>query len=133
MSSTSTIVYTQTDEAPALATHSFCPSWPSRPEPASISELKDISLAGRILSHFPMSLNRINAFPTRSLGIGRIGHRPEANIIKLPNASASVPQLRDAIKELQDKGFQVPDFPTDPQTEQEKAVRATYAKSWDPP
>ena len=129
MSSTSTIVYTQTDEAPALATHSLLPILRAFTTGTGIDfELKDISLAGRILSHFPDVLEPDQRVPDALSELGELATRPEANIIKLPNVSASVPQLQDAIKELQDKGFSVPDFPTDPQTEQEKAVRATYAK-----
>ena len=129
MSSTSTIVYTKTDEAPALATHSLLPILRAFTAGTGIDfELKDISLAGRILSHFPDVLEPDQRVPDALSELGELATRPEANIIKLPNVSASVPQLQDAIKELQDKGFPVPDFPTDPQTEEEKAVRATYAK-----
>ena len=129
MSSTSTIVYTKTDEAPALATHSLLPILRAFTAGTGIDfELKDISLAGRILSHFPDVLEPDQRVTDALSELGELATRPEANIIKLPNVSASVPQLQDAIKELQDKGFPVPDFPTDPQTEEEKAVRATYAK-----
>ena len=129
MSSTSTIVYTKTDEAPALATHSLLPILRAFTAGTGIDfELKDISLAGRILSHFPDVLEPDQRVPDALSELGELATRPEANIIKLPNVSASVPQLQDAIKELQDKGFPVPDFPTDPQTEEEKAIRATYAK-----
>ena len=129
MSSTSTIVYTKTDEAPALATHSLLPILRAFTAGTGIDfELKDISLAGRILSHFPDVLEPNQRVPDALSELGELATRPEANIIKLPNVSASVPQLQDAIKELQDKGFPVPDFPTDPQTEEEKAIRATYAK-----
>ncbi len=129
MSSTSTIVYTKTDEAPALATHSLLPILRAFTAGTGIDfELKDISLAGRILSHFPDVLEPGQRVPDALSELGELATRPEANIIKLPNVSASVPQLQGAIQELQDKGFPVPDFPTDPQTEEEKAIRATYSK-----
>ncbi len=129
MSSTSTIVYTKTDEAPALATHSLLPILRAFTAGTGIDfELKDISLAGRILSHFPDVLEPDQRVPDALSELGELATRPEANIIKLPNVSASVPQLQDAIQELQCKGFPVPDFPTDPQTEEEKAIRATYSK-----
>jgi len=129
MSSISTIVYTKTDEAPALATHSLLPILRAFTAGTGIDfELKDISLAGRILSHFPDVLEPDQRVPDALSELGELATRPEANIIKLPNVSASVPQLQDAIQELQGKGFPVPDFPTDPQTEEEKAIRATYSK-----
>ena len=112
-----------------MATHSLLPILRAFTTGTGIDfELKDISLAGRILSHFPDVLEPDQRVPDALSELGELATRPEANIIKLPNVSASVPQLQDAIKELQDKGFPVPDFPTDPQTEEEKAVRATYAK-----
>ena len=112
-----------------MATHSLLPILRAFTAGTGIDfELKDISLAGRILSHFPDVLEPDQRVPDALSELGELATRPEANIIKLPNVSASVPQLQDAIKELQDKGFPVPDFPTDPQTEEEKAVRATYAK-----
>ena len=129
MSSISTIVYTKTDEAPALATHSLLPILRAFTAGTGIDfVLKDISLAGRILSHFPDVLEPDQRVPDALSELGELATRPEANIIKLPNVSASVPQLQDAIQELQGKGFPVPDFPTDPQTEEEKAIRATYSK-----
>ena len=112
-----------------MATHSLLPILRAFTAGTGIDfELKDISLAGRILSHFPDVLEPDQRVTDALSELGELATRPEANIIKLPNVSASVPQLQDAIKELQDKGFPVPDFPTDPQTEEEKAVRATYAK-----
>ena len=129
MTSTSTIVYTKTDEAPALATHSLLPILRAFTAGTGIDfQLKDISLAGRILSHFPDALEPEQRVPDALSELGDLATRPEANIIKLPNVSASVPQLKDAIKELQDNGFPVPDFPSDPQTEEEREVRASYAK-----
>ena len=129
MSSLSTIAYTKTDEAPALATHSLLPILRAFATGTGIDfELKDISLAGRILAHFPDALEPDQRVPDALSELGELATRPEANIVKLPNVSASVPQLQDAIKELQSKGFPIPDFPTDPQTQEEKGVRATYAK-----
>jgi len=129
MSSISTIAYTKTDEAPALATHSLLPILRAFATGTGIDfELKDISLAGRILAHFPDALASDQRVPDALSELGKLATRPEANIVKLPNVSASAPQLQDAIKELQSKGFPIPDFPTDPQTQEEKEVRATYAK-----
>ena len=127
--STSKIAYTQTDEAPALATHSLLPIVRAFTASSGIEyELKDISLAGRILSHFPENLNADQVFPDALAELGELATQPEANIIKLPNISASVPQLQDAIQELQRKGFAVPNFPTNPETDQEKEVHVKYAK-----
>ena len=127
--STSKIAYTQTDEAPALATHSLLPIVRAFTASSGIEyELKDISLAGRILSSFPENLNADQVVPDSLAQLGELATQPEANIIKLPNISASVPQLQDAIQELQRKGFAVPNFPTNPQTDQEKEIRAKYAK-----
>jgi isocitrate dehydrogenase len=129
MSSTLTIAYTKTDEAPALATHSLLPILRAFATGTGIDfELKDISLAGRILSHFPDSLEPDQRVPDALSELGELATRPEANIVKLPNVSASIPQLQAAIDELQSKGFSVPDFPTAPQTQGEEEVRATYAK-----
>jgi len=129
MSSISTIAYTKTDEAPALATHSLLPILRAFTTGTGIDfELKDISLAGRILSHFPDALKPDQRVSDALSELGQLATRPEANIVKLPNVSASVPQLQDAVKELQSKGYSIPDFPTDPQSDEEQAVRATYAK-----
>ena len=129
MSSISTIAYTKTDEAPALATHSLLPILRAFTTGTGIDfELKDISLAGRILSHFPDALKDDQRVSDALSELGQLATRPEANIVKLPNVSASVPQLQDAVKELQSKGYSIPDFPTDPQSDEEQAVRATYAK-----
>ncbi len=129
MSSISTIAYTKTDEAPALATHSLLPILRAFTTGTGIDfELKDISLAGRILSHFPDALKPDQRVSDALSELGQLATRPEANIVKLPNVSASVPQLQDAVKELQSKGYSVPDFPTDPQSDEDQAVRATYAK-----
>ena len=125
----STIAYTLTDEAPALATRSLLPILEAFTSSAGITyELKDISLASRILAHFPEYLSSEQQVPDALAELGTLAKQAEANMVKLPNVSASVPQLVDAIKELQDKGFPLPDFPTDPQTEEEKKTRTTYAK-----
>ncbi len=124
-----TIAYTLTDEAPALATRSLLPILSAFTSSAGIKyELKDISLAGRILAHFPGSLSSDQQVPDALSELGDLAKQADANIVKLPNISASIPQLVDAIKELQGKGFSIPDFPTDPQTDEEKEIRATYAK-----
>ena len=125
----STIAYTLTDEAPALATRSLLPILEAFTSSAGITyELKDISLASRILAHFPEYLSPEQQVPDALAELGKLAKQAEANMVKLPNVSASVPQLVDAIKELQAKGFPLPDFPTDPQTEEEKKTRTTYAK-----
>ena len=127
--STSTIAYTKTDEAPALATYSLLPILRAFTASSGINyELKDISLAGRILAHFPDSLKPEQRIADALAELGKLATEPDANIIKLPNISASIPQLQDAIKELQAKGFAIPDFPSDPQTDAEKEIRSTYAK-----
>ena len=125
----STIAYTLTDEAPALATRSLLPILEAFTSSAGITyELKDISLASRILAHFPDYLSPEQRVPDALSELGELAKQAEANIVKLPNISASVPQLVDAVKELQAKGYPVPDYPTDPQSEEEKQIRATYAK-----
>ena len=129
MSPKQTIEYTHTDEAPALATQSLLPILRAFSATSGIEfQLRDISLAGRILAHFPDSLSPEQQVPDALSELGALATQPQANIIKLPNVSASIPQLQDAILELQGKGFAVPDFPSDPRTEEEKATRATYAK-----
>ncbi len=127
--SMSKIIYTKTDEAPALATYSFLPIVKAFTEPANIEiETRDISLAGRILSVFPDYLNDDQKVPNALEELGELVKKPEANIIKLPNISASVPQLKAAIKELQDLGCALPDYPEDPSNDEEKAVKARYDK-----
>ena len=129
MSTTSKIVYTKTDEAPALATHSLLPILRAFTHSSGIEfELKDISLAGRILANFPEGLTEAQRVPDALAELGELATQPEANIIKLPNISASIPQLVAAIEELQGNGFAVPDFPTEPQSDEEKSIRARYAK-----
>lgn len=129
MSKTAKIIYTKTDEAPALATYSFLPIVEAFTNPSNISiETRDISLAGRILANFPQYLKEDQRVNDALAELGELAKTPEANIIKLPNISASIPQLTAAIKELQTKGFTIPDYPEDPQTEEEKNIQATYNK-----
>ncbi|MGC4091985.1 MAG: NADP-dependent isocitrate dehydrogenase [Polyangiaceae bacterium] len=123
------IIYTLTDEAPALATYSFLPIVQAFTQPAGLAvETRDISLAGRILANFPDFLKPEQKQNDDLAELGELAKTPEANIIKLPNISASVPQLKAAIKELQGQGYAVPDFPENPQTDAEKAIKARYAK-----
>lgn len=125
----STIIYTKTDEAPALATYSFLPIVQAFAKPAGVTvETRDISLAGRILSQFPDLLTADQQIPDHLAELGKMTLLPDANIIKLPNISASVPQLKEAIAELQGKGFPIPDFPENPSTDEQKETRARYAK-----
>ena len=125
----SKIVYTKTDEAPALATRSLLPILQAFTKSSGIEfELKDISLAGRILANFPEDLTEAQRVPDALAELGELATQPEANIIKLPNISASIPQLVAAIEELQGNGFTVPDFPAEPQSDKEKNIRARYAK-----
>ncbi len=127
--SQSKIVYTHTDEAPALATASLLPIIRAFAAAAGIEvESKDISLAGRILASFPEFLSESQRQADALAELGELAKTPEANIIKLPNISASVPQLIAAIEELQQHGFPVPDYPEEPKTEEQKAIKARYAK-----
>jgi isocitrate dehydrogenase len=129
MSSASKIIYTQTDEAPALATYSLLPILRAFTSTSGINfESKDISLAARILAHFPESLPENQRVADALSELGELAHTPEANIIKLPNISASIPQLKEAVKELQEKGYPIPDFPDEPETDEEQSIRASYAK-----
>jgi len=129
MSTVSKIIYTKTDEAPALATYSLLPIIRAFTSSSGIEfESKDISLAARILANFPSYLSEEQRIPDFLSELGTLATQPEANIIKLPNISASVPQLIEAIKELQAKGFAVPNFPDSPKTEEEQNIRATYAR-----
>ncbi|MDT0555189.1 NADP-dependent isocitrate dehydrogenase [Patiriisocius hiemis] len=129
MSKIAKIIYTKTDEAPALATYSFLPIVEAFTNPSNIAiETRDISLAGRILANFPQYLKGEQRVNDALAELGELAKTPEANIIKLPNISASIPQLTAAIKELQTKGFAIPDYPEDPQTEEEKNIQATYNK-----
>ena len=124
-----TILYTKTDEAPLLATYSLLPILRAFTAPAGIDvELPDISLAGRILANFPEALREDQRMQDALAELGRLARTPEANIIKLPNISASVPQLKAAVVELQSKGFAVPDYPEEPKTEEEQAIAQRYGK-----
>jgi isocitrate dehydrogenase len=124
-----TIIYTLTDEAPLLATYAFLPIIRTFTEPAGINvETSDISVAARILAEFTDELTEEQRVPDNLAELGRLTHDPETNIIKLPNISASVPQLVAAVKELQDKGYAIPDYPVHPQTDEEKALKERYGK-----
>ena len=127
--SKSTIVYTHTDEAPALATYSLLPIIQAFGNTADIEFVtSDISLAGRILATFPEYLTEEQRIPDALAELAELVTKPEANIIKLPNISASVPQLLAAIKELQAQGYALPDYPTNPQTDEEKDIQSRYDK-----
>ena len=129
MSSDPTIIYTLTDEAPLLATHAFLPVVSTFTKAAGIRvEQADISVAARILAQFPEALTPEQRVPDVLAELGKKTLEPDANIIKLPNISASVGQLTAAIKELQGKGYNIPDYPADPKTDEEKAIKAKYGK-----
>ncbi|NOL49137.1 NADP-dependent isocitrate dehydrogenase [Pelistega europaea] len=129
MMSTAKITYTLTDEAPMLATYSFLPIVKAFTSAADIAvETKDISLAGRILANMSNYLKDDQKTADALAELGELAKQPEANIIKLPNISASIPQLNAAIAELQKHGFAVPNYPADPKTDEEKAIKAAYAK-----
>ncbi|WP_047043563.1 NADP-dependent isocitrate dehydrogenase [Vibrio mexicanus] len=124
-----TIIYTITDEAPALATYSLLPIIQSFTASSGINvETRDISLAGRIIANFPEHLTEEQRIGDALSELGELAKTPEANIIKLPNISASIPQLKAAIKELQDKGYALPNYPEEPSTYEEEAIKATYDK-----
>ncbi len=126
----SKIIYTKTDEAPALATLSFLPIVKAFTHTAGIEvESSDISVAARVLAEFPEYLDEEQRVPNNLAELGRLTQDPNANIIKLPNVSASVGQLKAAIKELQGKGYAIPDFPDEPETEEEIQIRQRYGKS----
>ncbi|MEA3404512.1 MAG: NADP-dependent isocitrate dehydrogenase [Pseudomonadota bacterium] len=129
MSDQSKIIYTLTDEAPALATYSFLPMVQAFTGAANVSvETRDISLAGRIIANFPSYLTEEQRIGDALTELGELAKTPEANIIKLPNISASIPQLTAAISELQAHGYAIPNYPADPQNDEEKAIKASYAK-----
>lgn len=129
MSKAPKIIYTITDEAPMLATHSLLPVIKAFAAPAGVTiTTKDISLAGRILANFPDRLKEDQKINDALAELGELAKAPEANIIKLPNISASVPQLKEAIEELQKQGYNVPDFPEEPKNDEEKAIKQQYAK-----
>src|SRR5215472_10699114 len=122
------IIYTLTDEAPLLATYAFLPVVRAFAEPAGIEvKTSDISVAGRILAEFPDYLTEDQQVPDNLAELGRLTQLPDTNIVKLPNISASVPQLIAAVKELQGKGFKIPDFPQSPKTDEDKEIRDRYA------
>ncbi|GGF40868.1 isocitrate dehydrogenase, NADP-dependent [Marmoricola endophyticus] len=123
------IIYTHTDEAPLLATYSLLPIIEAYASTAGVAvETRDISLAGRILAQFPDRLTDEQRVDDALAELGALAEQPEANIIKLPNISASIPQLKAAVKELQAQGYDIPDYPESPSTEDEKAARAAYDK-----
>src|SRR5436853_7837188 len=124
-----TIIYTKTDEAPALATYSLLPIVQAFTKHAGIAvESRDISLAGRIIASFPDGLKPEQRIGDALAELGALTLKPEANIIKLPNISASLPQLKEAIAELQEQGYALPDYPDAPKTAGEKQIRARYDK-----
>ncbi|MDY0083674.1 MAG: NADP-dependent isocitrate dehydrogenase [Ignavibacteriaceae bacterium] len=125
----SKIIWTKIDEAPALATYCLLPIVKSFIKGTGIEiEEKDISLAGRIIANFPDHLTEEQKIPDYLTELGEIAKTPDANIIKLPNISASIPQLKEAIKELQNKGYKIPDYPEEPKTEEEKKLKDRFAK-----
>ncbi|MCX2967642.1 MULTISPECIES: NADP-dependent isocitrate dehydrogenase [Streptomyces] len=125
----STIIYTHTDEAPALATYSLLPVVQAYAATAGVRvETRDISLAGRIIASFPERLKEEQRIEDALAALGELAQTPRANIIKLPNISASIPQLKAAIAELQEQGYALPDYPDDPKTDEERDVRARYDK-----
>src|SRR5215216_5819600 len=125
----SKIIYTHTDEAPLLATYSLLPIISAYAATAGVSiETRDISLAGRIIATFPEFIKTEQRIGDALTELGVLTHRPEANIIKLPNISASIPQLKEAIAELQQQGYAVPDYPDVPKTDVEKTIRAHYSR-----
>lgn len=124
-----TIIYTETDEAPALATYSLLPIIKSFTQVAGINvETRDISLSGRVIACFPELLTEAQRIGDHLAELGELAKTPGANIIKLPNISASIPQLKACIKELQDKGYALPNYPDEPKTDEERAIKATYDK-----
>jgi len=129
MTTKNTIIWTQIDEAPALATYSLLPIVQAFTKGTGVSvETRDISLAGRIIANFPENLTAEQKIPDYLAQLGELAKTPAANIIKLPNISASIPQLKEAIKELQGKGYKVPDYPEVPKDDAEKTIQQRYAK-----
>jgi len=126
---TSKIIWTKIDEAPALATYSLLPIVNAFTKAAGVVvETRDISLAGRIIANFPDNLTEAQKLPDELAYLGDLTQKPEANIIKLPNVSASIPQLKAAIAELQSQGYKIPDYPEEPKTDAEKALNTRFAK-----
>ena len=129
MSQRPVIIYTKTDEAPALATYSLLPIIQAFTKHAGIVvETRDISLAGRLMANFPEYLTADQQIGDALTELGKLATTPEANIIKLPNISASVPQLKAAIAELQSQGYKLPDYPDEPKNDDEKEIKARYDK-----
>jgi hypothetical protein len=125
----SKIIYTITDEAPLLATCAFLPIIKTFAAPADIEVAGcDISVAGRVIAEFPEYLTEAQRLPDNLAELGRLTKEPDTNIIKLPNISASLPQLTACIRELQGRGYKLPDYPEDPKTDEEKAIKARYSK-----
>src|SRR5512136_945107 len=123
------ISWTKIDEAPLLASYCLLPILKSFTRGTGIEfETKDISLVGRILASFPENLTKEQKVPDYLSELGELTQKPEANIIKLPNISATIPQLKAAIKELQSKGYKIPDYPDEPKTEEEKSIKEKYSK-----
>ncbi|MGB1508188.1 MAG: NADP-dependent isocitrate dehydrogenase, partial [Crocinitomicaceae bacterium] len=123
------IIYTKTDEAPALATYSLLPIIQAYTETAGVKiETRDISLSGRIIANFSDFLNEDQKIGDALAELGELAKTPEANIIKLPNISASIPQLKAAIKELQEKGYALPDYPEEPQNDADWNIKSRYDK-----
>lgn len=126
---TSKIIYTKTDEAPALATYSLLPIIEAYTAAAGVEvETRDISLAGRVIANFPDYLTEEQKIADALAELGELAKKPEANIIKLPNISASIPQLQATIKELQERGYKLPDYPEEPQNDEERDVKSRYDK-----
>ena len=129
MTKTATIIWTKIDEAPALATYSFLPIVQAYTKGTGVSvETRDISLAGRIIANFPEKLTEKQRIPDYLAQLGELALKPEANIIKLPNISASIPQLKAAIKELREHGYDIPDYPEEPKNDADKALQERFAK-----
>ncbi|MBW2529569.1 MAG: NADP-dependent isocitrate dehydrogenase, partial [Deltaproteobacteria bacterium] len=125
---TSKIAWTKIDEAPALATYCLLPIVQAYSKGTGVDvETKDISLVGRIIANFPDKLTDEQKIPDYLSQLGQLTQSRDANIIKLPNISASIPQLQAALKELQDKGYDLPDFPEEPKTDEEKALRGRFS------
>lgn len=126
---TATIIWSEIDEAPALATYSLLPMVQKFLKGSGVNvETRDISLSGRIIANFPESLTKEQQIPDFLAQLGELTQSPDANIIKLPNVSASIPQLQDAIKELQEKGYKIPDYPEEPKNDADKALQVRFAK-----
>lgn len=124
----SKIIWTKIDEAPALATYSLLPIVQAFAKEAGVDVVEsDISLSGRVIATFPERLSEAQRIPDNLAALGKVVKEPEGNIIKLPNISASIPQLKACIAELQEKGYDLPDYPEDPQNDEEKEVQARYS------